>query len=140
MIGGQRKFNNTDYKTCVTERVPRNCAELNDRWKSVAKTMNDRWIVSCSTPETRRPFTDIAREVLADPTSNNGLDCKEFTRLAMGCGCCPRHSAGIFHGTASHVSSFSPVVAGKPPCDCDCRHLARNMYFVDHPSPSNPWV
>ena len=133
------KVNTVDHKTeitaGVTERVPRNCAELNERWRSVAKTMEDRWNASDG-----RNFTYIVRAVLADPETNNGLDSKEFTRLAMGCGCCQRHSAGIFLGIATHVDSFSPAVPGEPRCECPCRHLARKMIFVDHPNPANPWA
>jgi hypothetical protein len=130
VVSYSRKVNNVDYKTGDAKCVPRNCAELNDRWMSVARTIDDRWAETCGTPETRRPFMDIVREVLADPKTNNGLDSKEFRQLAMGCGCCPRHSAGIFLGTAPHVSSHSPVVPGEPPCGCNCRQLARKMCLV----------
>jgi hypothetical protein len=127
------------YINGINEPVARNCAERQERWKKVDAHIQADWDRNCDPNNNVRDdvvlFDDIWRGVLNDPTRNEGLTVDEFVELALGCGCCFRHSHGLIyrgHARVSHVSSWNrdipttKTVENKP-CDCRCRHNVRGI-------------
>lgn len=57
----------------------------------------------------------------SDPT-NQCLSYQELASLAMGCGCCFRHTRGVLPDGQRHCDSW---LADTPDCRCCCTQAAR---------------
>lgn len=118
----------SDLITCVD----RNTSTQNELWKSIDHIICMTFYERCNATHEEQPtpsFIEIIKEILDRPEYKNNFSYKDFTNLLLGCGCCKRHSRGVF-SRQQHVFSFdtstptTQTLEGKP-CDCRCRMMAR---------------
>ena len=116
--------------------VPRNCANMQERWKKVDEVIYKTWQDQGWSINERLSFTDCLTMVMNDPSKNEGLTLETLVEHTMGCGCCVRHSSGIVqshnNSVQHHVDAVSDVLpttytAEGKLCACRCRMLTRHI-------------
>jgi len=123
------------YQNGVTSQQTRNSPELQERWKTFYLRAQQRFRHARLNDEDIS-YTYILSQTFHEEVEHNDYVTPQYMdRLAMGCGCCRRHSHGIFENGVAHCIGYcveqpqSFTLEGKP-CDCPCRSFARLLSHV----------